>query len=223
MRRRRALVLVSLALACGGLAASQVRAREQALEAQVGRLVPVVVARADVQPGARLAPRLLATRQVPERFAPADALAAPEEVAGQRAAAAIAAGSYVTAGALTGEQADEEAGPPLRAGERALDLTVGGGSELPALAGQAVRVDVLVTTESRSFVALENAELLAARAGEVDAEHAGPTTLATLRVSQRQAVYLTAAQSFAREIRVLARPPRDRRRGGALAVSEADL
>jgi pilus assembly protein CpaB len=34
-----------------------------------------------------------------------------------------------------------------------------------------------------------------------------------LRVSVRQAVYLTAAQSFARELRVLPRAAHDRRRG----------
>jgi pilus assembly protein CpaB len=37
----------------------------------------------------------------------------------------------------------------------------------------------------------------------------GPTALATLRVSLRQAIYLTAADNFAREIRLLPRPPGD--------------
>ena len=41
-----------------------------------------------------------------------------------------------------------------------------------------------------------------------------------LRVTVRQAVYLAAAQSFAREIRVLARAPGDRRRtADGLSVS----
>ena len=50
----------------------------------------------------------------------------------------------------------------------------------------------------------------------------GPTALATLRVTLRQAVYLTAADNFAREIRLLARPPGDRSPAGA-AVSQGQL
>jgi hypothetical protein len=61
-------------------------------------------------------------------------------------------------------------------------------------------------------VALENAELLSLR---------GP--LATLRVTAREAVYLTAAANFAHEIRLLVRPPGDRRRVGAAAVSATGL
>ena len=46
----------------------------------------------------------------------------------------------------------------------------------------------------------------------------GPTVAATLRVSVRQAVFLAAAGSFAREIRLLARAPGDRGRVGALSA-----
>jgi pilus assembly protein CpaB len=55
-----------------------------------------------------------------------------------------------------------------------------------------------------------------------DGSLSGPTALATLRVSLRQAVYLTAADNFAREIRLLARPPGDRSAAGA-AVSQGQL
>jgi hypothetical protein len=41
-------------------------------------------------------------------------------------------------------------------------------------------------------------------------------------VTLRQAVYLTAADNFAREIRLLARPPGDRSAAGA-AVSQGQL
>ena len=71
------------------------------------------------------------------------------------------------------------------------------------------RVDVVVSAErqdgvGRTFVALENVELLGLRAaagGEGAAEPARPAAprgaLATLRVTARQAVYLTAATNFA--------------------------
>ena len=42
------------------------------------------------------------------------------------------------------------------------------------------------------------------------------TATATLRVRLKQAVYLTAAQNFARETRLLPRAPGDRRRAGRL-------
>ena len=95
------------------------------------------------------------------------------------------------------------------------------------------RVDVLVSTESgagagRTLVALAGAELLRLEAGPSGAVPpdgsgaAGPTALATLRVTLRQAVYLTAADNFAREIRLLARPPGDRSAAGA-AVTQAQL
>ena len=44
-----------------------------------------------------------------------------------------------------------------------------------------------------------------------------------LRVTLRQAVYLTAADNFGREIRLLARPPGDRSGGAGQAVSAAEL
>ena len=47
--------------------------------------------------------------------------------------------------------------------------------------------------------------------------------MATLRVTVRQAVYLTAAQNFAREIRLLARAPGDRRRQGGTSVGAGQL
>jgi pilus assembly protein CpaB len=91
------------------------------------------------------------------------------------------------------------------------------------------RVDVLVSTESgagggRTLMALAGVELLRLEAGSAGAApaEAGPTALATLRVSVRQAVYLTAADNFAREVRLLARPPGDGSSAGA-AVSQAQL
>jgi pilus assembly protein CpaB len=76
-------------------------------------------------------------------------------------------------------------------------------------------------------MALAGAELLqvsAAGYSDPDSSPAstGPTALATLRVTVRQAIYLTAADNFAREIRLLVRPPRDRSRAGG-GISQAQL
>ena len=79
-----------------------------------------------------------------------------------------------------------------------------------------------------SLAALEDVELLGARpsapadgGGGGSGSHA--TAVATLRVTVREAVLLTAAQSFAREIRLLVRPPGERRAGRPVAVDAASL
>jgi pilus assembly protein CpaB len=172
---------------------------------------------------------------MPARFVPPDALAAPAQLAGARTAVPIAAGGLVTAGMIAGTGAGRG---PLRAGQRALELAVTGGGAL-AGAQRGARVDVLVSVQGeqgggRTFVALEDVELLDLRAagGEEFAAAepaaagsgaAAPSALATLRVSARQAVYLAAVANFAQEVRLLVRPPGDRRRVGAAVVEEGGL
>jgi pilus assembly protein CpaB len=231
-RRRRGALLLALAVACGGMAASRVQDRERRLDARIGPLVPVVVARADLRAGSSLSPARLGARQVPARFAPPDALAAPAEAVGARLAVPLAAGAYVTSGALA--PGGEERGPAAAdAGERAVDVAVAAGGDL-AGAGPGTRVDVLITTDSgdgrgRSYLALEDVELLGARpadpgaAGGETGAAAHATAVATLRVTLREAVLLTAAQSFAREVRLLVRPPGERRTRRAVVVDAAAL
>lgn len=228
-RRRRGLLLLSVALASGGLAASQVRERERSVAAQVGPGVPVLVAARDLPAGARVPARALVVRQVPARFVPPDSFASAAGVVGLRPTAPLAAGGYVTAGLFAGSNSEHRGGGGVGRGERAVTVEVSGA------AGLAVgsRVDVLVSTESgagggRTLMALAGAELLRLEAGQTVAASAdgtggaGPTALATLRVTLRQAVYLTAADNFAREVRLLARPGGDRSAAGA-AVSEGQL
>ncbi len=210
------------------------------VEASVGGLVTVLTAARDVPAGKELRRRDLAVREVPERFAPPDALVGAQEATGLPVAAPLAKGSYVTAavfGSASGGQSGARGPAPLRRGERAVEVAVAGGDVLAGSAPGA-RVDVLVSTDAsegpgRTLLALEDVELLDLRAGtgagagvaQVDAEGAGATAsgTATLRVSLRQAVYLTAAQNFAREVRLLPRPPGDRRRAGRAVVPAGGL
>ena len=96
------------------------------------------------------------------------------------------------------------------------------------------RVDVVVSTEAgaggptgHSFVALADVELLGlgqdTGAALGDSEEPGPAVLATLRVTTRQAVYLTAADNFGREIRLLLRPAGDSERVDRSAVGAGEL
>jgi pilus assembly protein CpaB len=205
----------------GALAASDVSGREAALRREVGPAVPVLVARTGLSAGARIGPGALAVRHVPSRYAPAGAYRSPAEVTGLRAAVAIPAGADLDPSLVDdGTTPAGPAGPALRAGERVAQIVAIGRAQ--AL-GPGARVDVLVTRDGAgdaagsTTLALEDVEVLAAgRAPEAEGSgpDAGlPRVALDLRVSVRQAVYLAAAQSFAREMRVLPRAPGDRRRG----------
>ena len=85
------------------------------------------------------------------------------------------------------------------------------------------RVDVLVTRDrGGTELALEDVEVLAARTAPAGGsrDDGSERVQATLRVGVRDAVYLAAAQSFAREVRLLPRAAGDRARVGALRVGE---
>jgi pilus assembly protein CpaB len=223
-RRRRTAVLLGLALVLGGLAASDVAGREAALRRAVGPTVPVVVARTPIRAGAELARKDLAVRQVPARFAPALAYASPASLEHAKVAVAVAAGEDLSP-ALIDDGAEAGTGAPVRSGERVADLVARGPAGL-IRAGS--RVDVLVTRErgagdGATSVALEDAEVLAAR--PVAAEDAGAAAgsgrvAVSLRVTVRQAVYLAAAESFARELRLLPRAVGDDAAAPGVAVGE---
>jgi pilus assembly protein CpaB len=211
-RRRRAALLLGLALVLGALAASDVARREAALSAQVGPSVDVLVARTSLAAGRRLEPDDLAVRRVPERFAPAGPKAVPDLLVGQELAVAVPAGAPVDEHLL--ERA--AAGPLIRRGERAAEVVARASPEL-VVAG--VRVDVVVTRARRSELALEDVEVLAAGPVRAEArEGAGPQVAATLRVTVVQAVYLAAASAYASEIRLLVRAPGDRAATGRPVV-----
>jgi len=221
-RRRRAVLLLGLALVLGGLAASDVARRESALRAELAPLVDVVVARRDLSAGRRIAPADLARRPVPARFAPAGAAGAPPELlAGGRLAVPVAAGDPVGPGLL--EPAAPPPGAGVERGERAAEVVA---AAAPGSVAAGARVDVLVTRDrggaGATELALQDVEVLAVRAAPADGEPrraGGSSVAATLRVTVRQAVYLAAAGAFARELRLLARAPRDRRRVGALSAA----
>jgi pilus assembly protein CpaB len=219
-RRRRAAVLIGLSLILGALAASDVSGREAALRREVGPAVPVLVARAGLNAGARLDPGVLAVRRVPSRYAPAGAYRSPDELAGLRAAVPIPAGTDLEPALVDdGTKPAGPAGPPLREGERVAQVVaVGSVRSVPA----GVRVDVLVTREGSgadagsTTLALEDVEVLGASGAPSSGSGPDgelPRVSLDLRVSVRQAVYLAAAQSFARELRVLPRAPGDRGHG----------
>jgi pilus assembly protein CpaB len=221
-RRRRAAVLLGLALVLGTLSATHMARRERALQAQLGPVVEVVVARKDLPAGRTLELSDLGVRSLPARYAPPGGPTFAAALAGHELAVPVVAGAPVTAELLVRHPVTPESA--IERGQRAVDVLASGSSQA-VVAGS--HVDVLVTTERRdqtrgtTRIALENVEVLAARAALADEEAKGAQRVsATLRVTATQAVYLAAAQSFARELRLLARAPGDRRSVGDVAVDD---
>ena len=222
-RRRRALLLGGLALVLGGLAASNVAGREAALARRVGGLVDVVVAREPIAAGATIRARALAIRRVPERFAPEGARRSRAGARRARRPRSTSRPDTDLTVAMAGDGRAPAVGPAIRKGERVAQVVALGS---PALITRGSRVDVLVTPEPRpsergeTVLALEDVEVLDADAGRgrggrgADAAP-GERVAAALLVTLRQAVYLAAAQDFARELRLLPRADGDRRRGRA--------
>jgi pilus assembly protein CpaB len=186
-----------------------------------------VVAREDIAVGTRLAPRMLAVRRVPARYAPHGAAADPATLGGLQLAVAVPAGQEITS-ALVGDPASDAPGPAIRAGERVAEVVASASVDQVQPGG---RVDVLVTTDDRpgsagrTVLALEDVEVLAVApsSGGEDAAAGTPAVAASLRVTLRQAVYLAAAGSFAREVRLLPRAPGDRARGRTGLSADASL
>jgi len=207
-RRRRAVLLLGLALLLGALAASDVSRREAALADQLGPRVPVIASAHDVRAGATLGAGDLSVREVPARYVPAEAYGDVRDLVGRRTAVAVPSGTDVVPALLANQDAS---GPRLRSGERAADVVAVGS---PALVRAGGRVDVAITSEGvdgrpgRTALALRGAEVLTARAVSPGAsgDDAGQQRVAvSLRVTLRQALALAEAQSFARELRVLPR------------------
>jgi pilus assembly protein CpaB len=222
-RRARGLALLGAAAACAGLAASSVSRYTNDVRAQVGPLAAVVVARSDLRAGtsitAETAARSLELRRVPARYAPSKALASLSDAIGYRVGTHLASGDYVTGSVLVAG-GSRAAGPKTG---RTIEVSVAGAGSLAGSLQPGAHADLLITTDrgaGRTYLALQDAELLAfsgAPGGAGPAETGRAT--ATLRVSLRQAVLLTAAQNFARELRLVPRPDGDRSRLGAIGVS----
>ena len=213
-RRRRGALLLGLALALGGLAASDVARREASMRAQLAPLVTVVIAGRDLEPGHALRASDLAVRSVPARYAPVDAGAPPEELLGRKLAAAVPRGGYVGAGQIERETISAVA--PVRRGERAVEVA---GLAPADLIAAGTRIDVLaIPQRGAAQVALEDVEVLGvkpAEAGEgAAAAGSSPRIAATLRVTVRQALYLASLETRPGVLRLLPRAFGDHARFG---------
>jgi Flp pilus assembly protein CpaB len=215
-RRGRALAFVLAALFAAAAAAAIADGYGASVARGYGALRPAVVARTDLHPGQAIEPRQAATelelRRVPARFVPAEALESPAEAIGLMPAAAIPAGSYLLASQLRPPRTDAAIALGLGRGRHPVEISVSGAAALLVGGAQPVgrRVDVVVTTEpsgsgsGRTYVAAAGVPLLALGPGAAGAATEG-VAAATLGLTRRQALQLIAAESFARQVTLLAR------------------
>jgi Flp pilus assembly protein CpaB len=210
-RRRRALAFLLLALLAAAGAAAIADGYGANAVRGYGPLRPVVVLAADIGRGQRIGPNQIADfeiRRVPVRFAPPGALAAPGEALGLVTRAPLPAGSYLL-GAQLGLARKGRDESRLGGGRRPVEIAVSGADALLA-AGPASgsTVDVVVTSEptgsgpGHTYVAAAGVPLLALRPG-AEGTGAGTTVAATLGLTERQALRLIAAESFARKVTLL--------------------
>jgi pilus assembly protein CpaB len=223
-RRRRAVALGLAAAVCATLAAALAGSYRSDVQAQLGELRPVVVARRALQAREPLRPgqipKALEVRRVPARFAPPDALADPAEAVGLAPAAFVPAGSYLVAGQLRDDGRPQRRQGPSRLapGRRPVEIAVSGAGALAAApGGPATEVDVVVTTESgaaggpgRTYVAAEGVGLLDLRSstalggnGEGVGGPGPEAWVATLALTRSQSLRLIQAESFARAVRLI--------------------
>jgi pilus assembly protein CpaB len=210
----------------GWLAASSVARRESAARRRLGPTVAVVVARRPIDAGVRLRADALGVRRVPARYAPGAAFTRIGELVGLRTAVPVPGGADLVGG-MVDDGNGSAGGAPVRSGERIADVVAAGS---PELVRAGARVDVVVTRGAatgggRSQLALENVEVLAASPapGGARSDDGTPRVAASLRVGVRQAVFLAAAQAFAREIRLLPRAAGDRERSDLGMTVDAGL
>ena len=219
---------------CAGLAVSAVDRYAGEIEAQVGPLVPVVVASRDIGRGRMVTPAVastsLAERRVPERFAPPGVLRARADAVGLETASGLAAGDYVGEFQLRPAGDKTSAAARWSSDARLVEVAVAGARTMTQVLRPGSTVDVLITTDRdgapRTFLALQRVPVVGfdpgatASLGDQGGSRDGRVTL---RATLRQATLLTAADNFAREVRVVPRAAGDRRRLGPVSVSAGRL
>jgi Flp pilus assembly protein CpaB len=203
LRRRRGLgwAVVAGLLALAALAAASARGGGPPGER-------VLVATAPIPAGTVLDEEVVAGRlgtvEVPGGLPLEGLVRTADDVLGARVAVGVASGEPVTRAALGGSPGT---GPrPLAPGERAAPVPLVSAASAAAGLRPGARVDVVASTgegpAGRSRVVVADAEVLALDAAEDGS--AEPSVM--LRVGAGEALRLTAATNFAREVRLLVRP-----------------
>lgn len=203
------VMAIAAAAVTGFAARAYLRASEAEARAALERRfqsVPVVVARADLVPGSRLAPDLLAVRNMPSAFLPSSSVRVAQagEVLGRTMAHAVRAGEPIQTPLLQA-RADTKLSQRIALGRRAVTIPVDESSAVAGLLNPGDRVDLRWRGGGQ---ALLNVPVLAtgARVASVDGAAADYSTL-TLELAEADARRL--AESASTGLRVVLRNPAD--------------
>lgn len=173
------------------------------VERRYGRPLQTLIASQAIARGAVISNEMLAARDVPEEFVPADAVKSIEARGVARAAADISAGAYLTESLLvTGSAAS--AGYKLRRSERALSVDAKISPD-----GATVHAGAIVDLFASGFGGLTQTQLVLAGAEVLAAEDSSAAQeqqRLTLRVASSQAAVVIRSDVFARELRAIVRP-----------------
>jgi pilus assembly protein CpaB len=232
--RSRAIALLGLSALFAGIAASLVHGYERDVRDEVGPPVPVLVANKRIPRDKLLTPENAGTfvteTRVPAHFAPPHSLRFVRDAMGLRALSPVSPGSYLDEASLGAVPDSRRPTPAQSSSARLVEVPVAGAGALAEGVGPGSSVDVLITSDNgsgppRTYVALEGVRLVDFRGGGSVSDSGGrdARAAATLRVTLREAVLLTAAQNFARELRLVARPPGDDARAGPISISARQL
>lgn len=206
LRRPGAWFVVALLLAAGAFVLT---ARAGARSVPTGR---VLVARAAIPSGTVIdtatASDLLALAPVPDDLGLSGLISGAADAMGRRTVAPVSAGEPITQAALGGAPGIGPA--PLASGERAVPVPLRAAGGTGAAPGPGARVDVLASDgegpSGRTRVVVANAEVLAVTASSADVGGEGADGI-VLRLTTRDALAVTQALDFARQVRVIVRPP----------------
>lgn len=219
-------LMIGGALAAGGGAAyfakgyisGAVRSEREQLQAQY-KLISVVVAKADLAPGAVISARTVALREVPKTYLHAEAIAAERwnDIAGRVLARPVRSGetilsSHLAQGAGAGFSAQ------LPDGMRALTFPVNEEASIAGMLAPGDHIDLLFTTtdanESVTVPLLFSVPVIAAGLRTQSNENSlpdklqGPFRTITVSVTPADAAKITLAQEAGR-ITVALRQPQD--------------
>lgn len=135
-----------------------------------------------------------------------------EQIAGRRIGGPVSAGEPITEALVGG--LGSAATAPLAVGERAVPVPASAAGGFAASLVPGLRVDVVASTgegaAGRTRVVVEDAEVLAVDTIALDSGYpsaSAPTVM--LRASSEDALRITAALNFARDVRLLVRPAGD--------------
>lgn len=172
----------------------------------------VLVARVAIPAGTVIdtaaASDLLALAPVPDDLGLSGLVSGAADAMGRRTVAPLGPGEPITQAALGGTPG---LGPePLASGERAVPVPLRSAGGSSAALSPGARVDVLASDgegpSGRTRVVVADAEVLAITAPSADAGGDGAAGI-VLRLSTRDALAVTQALDFARQVRVITRPP----------------